>query len=59
MIMGAHGHGGLKDLIFGNTINPVRHDLDRPDADRAAGKTLTGVGQGVPTLCRRNTRATG
>src|SRR5581483_10430919 len=22
VIMGAHGHGGLKDLIFGNTINP-------------------------------------
>ncbi len=30
VIMGAHGHGGLKDLIFGNTINPVRHDLDIP-----------------------------
>jgi hypothetical protein len=25
--MGAHGHGGLKDLIFGTTINPVRHNL--------------------------------
>jgi len=30
VIMGAHGHGGFKDLIFGNTINPVRHDLDVP-----------------------------
>jgi manganese transport protein len=30
LIMGAHGHGGLKDLIFGNTINPVRHHLDVP-----------------------------
>jgi manganese transport protein len=30
VIMGAHGHGGLKDLVFGNTINPVRHDLERP-----------------------------
>jgi manganese transport protein len=30
IVMGAHGHGGLKDLIFGNTINPVRHDLDAP-----------------------------
>lgn len=30
VIMGAHGHGGLKDLIFGNTINPVRHDLKMP-----------------------------
>ncbi|MEN6641591.1 MAG: Nramp family divalent metal transporter [Armatimonadia bacterium] len=30
VVMGAHGHGGLKDLIFGNTINPVRHALDVP-----------------------------
>jgi manganese transport protein len=30
LIMGAHGHGGLKDLIFGNTINPVRHNLNVP-----------------------------
>jgi manganese transport protein len=30
VIMGAHGHVGFKDLIFGNTINPVRHDLDVP-----------------------------
>ncbi len=30
LIMGAHGHGGLKDLIFGNTINPVRHQLELP-----------------------------
>jgi manganese transport protein len=30
LVMGAHGHGGLKDLIFGNTINPVRHDLNVP-----------------------------
>ncbi len=30
VIMGAHGHGGLKDLIFGNTINPVRHNLQVP-----------------------------
>jgi manganese transport protein len=30
VIMGAHGHGGLKDLIFGDTINPVRHELEMP-----------------------------
>ena len=30
LVMGAHGHGGLKDLIFGNTINPVRHALNVP-----------------------------
>jgi manganese transport protein len=30
VIMGAHGHGGLKDLIFGTTIDPVRHNLDMP-----------------------------
>ena len=30
VIMGAHGHGGLKDLIFGTTIDPVRHNLQVP-----------------------------
>ena len=30
VVMGAHGHGGLKDLIFGDTINPVRHNLQLP-----------------------------
>jgi manganese transport protein len=30
IVMGAHGHGGLKDLIFGTTISPVRHNLDMP-----------------------------
>ena len=28
--MGGHGHGGLKDLIFGTTISPVRHHLNVP-----------------------------
>jgi manganese transport protein len=30
LIMGAHGHTGLKDLIFGTTINAVRHALRVP-----------------------------
>ena len=30
VIMGAHGHGGLKDVIFGTTIDPVRHQLKVP-----------------------------
>jgi manganese transport protein len=30
LVMGAHGHGALKDLIFGDTINPVRHALKIP-----------------------------
>jgi manganese transport protein len=30
VIMGAHGHRGLKDLIFGNTINAVRHEISAP-----------------------------
>ena len=30
LVMGAHGHGGINDLIFGNTINPVRHQLNIP-----------------------------
>lgn len=39
VIMGAHGHGGLKDLIFGNTITPVRHHLDVPMLIVRAGKS--------------------
>jgi len=38
VIMGAHGHGGLKDLIFGTTIDPVRHKLDAPMLVVRAGK---------------------
>ncbi|MCX6623519.1 MAG: Nramp family divalent metal transporter [Acidobacteria bacterium] len=30
VVMGAHGHKGLKDIIFGTTINAVRHDLNVP-----------------------------
>jgi len=30
IVMGAHGHRRLKDLIFGNTIDPVRHALRVP-----------------------------
>jgi manganese transport protein len=30
IVMGAHGHKGIKDLIFGNTINAVRHKLKIP-----------------------------
>lgn len=30
LVMGAHGHRKLKDLIFGNTIDPVRHALGVP-----------------------------
>lgn len=30
LIMGAHGHTGLKDLIFGTTINAVRHHVRVP-----------------------------
>jgi manganese transport protein len=30
IIMGAHGHRRLQDLIFGTTINPVRHELNVP-----------------------------
>jgi len=30
VIMGAHGHTGVMDLIFGTTINSVRHALKMP-----------------------------
>jgi manganese transport protein len=30
VVMGAHGHKGLQDLVFGTTISGVRHALDVP-----------------------------
>jgi len=30
LVMGAHGHRGLKDLIFGTTVNSVRHKVNIP-----------------------------
>jgi manganese transport protein len=30
LIMGAHRHSGLKDYLFGETIEAVRHELDIP-----------------------------
>jgi manganese transport protein len=30
LVIGAHGHSGIKDLIYGETINTVRHDLKIP-----------------------------
>jgi manganese transport protein len=30
VVMGAHGHKGLQDLLFGTTIEGVRHELDAP-----------------------------
>jgi manganese transport protein len=30
LIMGAHGHTGLKDFIYGQTVNTVRHELKIP-----------------------------
>ncbi len=30
LVMGAHGHTGLKDLVFGETVHGVRHALSIP-----------------------------
>lgn len=30
LIVGAHGHTGIKDLIYGSTVDAVRHDLKIP-----------------------------
>ncbi len=30
IVMASHGHKGLRDIIFGTTINAVRHDLGVP-----------------------------
>ncbi len=30
LVMGAHGHAGMKDWLYGETINKVRHELKIP-----------------------------
>ncbi len=30
LVIGAHGHSGIKDLIYGQTIDAVRHELKMP-----------------------------
>jgi manganese transport protein len=30
LVIGAHGHSGIKDLLYGQTIGSVRHDLKIP-----------------------------
>jgi manganese transport protein len=30
MVLGGHGHRGLLDLLYGQTITTVRHGLDIP-----------------------------
>ncbi|HET9055680.1 MAG TPA: Nramp family divalent metal transporter [Chitinophagaceae bacterium] len=30
LVIGAHGHSGLKDFIYGQTVNTVRHELKIP-----------------------------
>jgi manganese transport protein len=30
VVMGAHGHKGIQDLVYGQTINGVRHALETP-----------------------------
>ncbi|MDE3212742.1 MAG: Nramp family divalent metal transporter, partial [Bacteroidota bacterium] len=30
LVVGAHGHTGIKDLIYGETVNTVRHELTIP-----------------------------
>lgn len=30
LVIGAHGHKGLKDFIYGETVNAVRHELNIP-----------------------------
>lgn len=30
LVIGAHGHSGIKDILYGETINAVRHELKIP-----------------------------
>jgi manganese transport protein len=30
LVLGAHGHSGLKDFIYGTTVDAVRHEINIP-----------------------------
>jgi manganese transport protein len=30
LVIGAHGHAGIKDWLYGQTIDSVRHELKIP-----------------------------
>jgi manganese transport protein len=30
LVIGAHGHKGIKDFIYGTTIDKVRHEVSIP-----------------------------
>jgi manganese transport protein len=30
LVMGSHGHHGINDLVFGQTVSAVRHALNIP-----------------------------
>jgi manganese transport protein len=30
LVIGAHGHTGLKDMLYGHTVNAVRHEVKIP-----------------------------
>jgi manganese transport protein len=30
LVMGAHGHRNIKDILFGTTVNKVRHQVKIP-----------------------------
>jgi manganese transport protein len=30
LVVGAHGHNAVKDIIYGQTVNSVRHELKIP-----------------------------
>jgi manganese transport protein len=30
LVIGAHGHSGIKDVVYGETVNSVRHEVKIP-----------------------------
>ena len=46
MVLGGHGHRGLSDVLYGETITRVRHELDIPII---ASRASTGVVEGTAT----------
>jgi manganese transport protein len=59
LVVGSHGHGLVRDLLFGQTVDRVRHQLNvpmliaRPGRDPApASGTMASPSASVPTLDR-------
>ncbi len=55
LVVGSHGHGLVRDLLYGQTVDKVRHGLDipmliaRPDRNQAVSEQPVEVVAGLPS----------